>query len=147
MLKFSEFFEFPREKFRKIPILKEFEWFEWFEWFGPSPIEPFISVASSGRPDFSASAGGFDAPSDCFFLSSRMFNSENYVKQRLRKIQKLNDATQTYNYQDELCTKRNCLGCNNFRSSSNRSEISDFTAFLTCRKPRARLKEQRASNE
>ena len=37
------------EKFRKIPILKEFEWFEWFEWFvwfewfGPSPIEPFNS--------------------------------------------------------------------------------------------------------
>ena len=31
MLKFSEFFEFSKEKFRKIPILKEFEWFEWFE--------------------------------------------------------------------------------------------------------------------
>ena len=43
MLKFSEFFEFSKEKFRKIPILKEFEWFEWFEWFGPSPIEPFNS--------------------------------------------------------------------------------------------------------
>ena len=40
MLKFSEIFEFSKEKFRKIPILKEFEWFEWFEWFGPSPIEP-----------------------------------------------------------------------------------------------------------
>ena len=49
MLKFSEIFEFSKEKFRKIPILKEFEWFEWFEWiewfewFGPSPIEPFNS--------------------------------------------------------------------------------------------------------
>ena len=31
MLKFSEIVEFPKEKFRKIPILKEFEWFEWFE--------------------------------------------------------------------------------------------------------------------
>ena len=31
MLKFSEIFEFSKEKFRKIPILKEFEWFEWFE--------------------------------------------------------------------------------------------------------------------
>ena len=41
MLKFSEIFEFSKEKFRKIPILNEFEWFEWFEWFGPSPIEPF----------------------------------------------------------------------------------------------------------
>ena len=41
MLKFSEIFEFSKEKFRKIPILKEFEWFEWFEWFGPLPIEPF----------------------------------------------------------------------------------------------------------
>ena len=40
MLKFSEIFEFSKEKFRKIPILKEFEW---FEWFGPSPIEPFNS--------------------------------------------------------------------------------------------------------
>ena len=50
MLKFSEIFEFSKEKFRKIPILKEFEWFEWFEWFGPSPIEPFNSVSdrSSG---------------------------------------------------------------------------------------------------
>ena len=45
MLKFSEIFEFSKEKFRKIPILKEFEWFEWFEWFGPSPIEPFNSGA------------------------------------------------------------------------------------------------------
>ena len=48
MLKFSETFEFSKEKFRKIPILKELEWFEWFEWFGPSPIEPFNSVP--GRP-------------------------------------------------------------------------------------------------
>ena len=31
MLKFSEIFEFSKEKFRKIPILREFEWFEWFE--------------------------------------------------------------------------------------------------------------------
>ena len=45
MLKFSEIFEFSKEKFRKIPILKEFEW---FEWFGPSPIEPFNS-AENGR--------------------------------------------------------------------------------------------------
>ena len=44
MLKFSETFEFSKEKFRKIPILKEFEWFERFEWFGPSPIEPFNSA-------------------------------------------------------------------------------------------------------
>ena len=43
MLKFSEIFEFSKEKFRKILILKEFEWFEWFKWFGPSPIEPFNS--------------------------------------------------------------------------------------------------------
>ena len=43
MLKFSEIFELSQEKFRKIPILKEFQWFEWFEWFGPSPIEPFNS--------------------------------------------------------------------------------------------------------
>ena len=43
MLKISEIFEFSKEHFRKIPILKEFEWFEWFEWFGPSPIEPFNS--------------------------------------------------------------------------------------------------------
>ena len=28
MLKFSEILEFSKEKFRKIPILKEFEWFE-----------------------------------------------------------------------------------------------------------------------
>ena len=48
MLKFSEIFEFSKEKFRKIPILKEFEWFEWFEWFGPSPIEPFNSVRVQG---------------------------------------------------------------------------------------------------
>ena len=33
MLKFSENLEFSKEKFRKITILKEFEWFEWFEWF------------------------------------------------------------------------------------------------------------------
>ena len=45
MLKFSEIFEFSKEKFRKIPILKEFEWFKWFECFGPSPIEPFNSGA------------------------------------------------------------------------------------------------------
>ena len=45
MLKFSEIFEFSKEKFRKIPILKEFEWFEWFEWFGPSLTEPFNSAA------------------------------------------------------------------------------------------------------
>ena len=51
MLKFSEIFEFSKEKFRKIPILKEFEWFEWFEWFGPSPIEPF--------PEFSAKLANF----------------------------------------------------------------------------------------
>ena len=43
MLKFSEIFELSKEKFRKIPILKGFEWFEWFEWFGPSPTEPFNS--------------------------------------------------------------------------------------------------------
>ena len=49
MLKFSEMFEFSKEKFRKIPILKEFEWFEWFEWFGPSPIEPFNSGAGRRR--------------------------------------------------------------------------------------------------
>ena len=48
MLKFSEIFEFSKEKFRKIPILKEFEWFEWFEWFGPSPIEPFNSAEHVG---------------------------------------------------------------------------------------------------
>ena len=50
MLKFSEIFEFFKEKFRKIPILKEFEWFEWFEWFGPSPIEPFNSGKNPGLP-------------------------------------------------------------------------------------------------
>ena len=44
MLKLSEISEFSKEKFRKIPILKEFEWFEWFECFGPSPIEPFNSA-------------------------------------------------------------------------------------------------------
>ena len=49
MLKFSEIFEFSKEKFRKIPILKEFEWFEWFEWFGPSTIEPFNSVLDHAR--------------------------------------------------------------------------------------------------
>ena len=48
MLNFSEIFEFAKEKFRKIPILKEFEWFEWFEWFGPSPIEPFNSGRRGG---------------------------------------------------------------------------------------------------
>ena len=31
MLKISEIFEFSKEKFWKIPILREFEWFEWFE--------------------------------------------------------------------------------------------------------------------
>ena len=50
MLKFSEIFEFSKEKFRKIPILKEFEWFEWFEWFGPSPIELFNSGADVVGP-------------------------------------------------------------------------------------------------
>ena len=40
---FRIFFEFSKETFWKIPILKEFEWFEWFEWFGPSPIEAFNS--------------------------------------------------------------------------------------------------------
>ena len=49
MLKFSEIFEFSKEKFRKIPILKEFEWFVWFEWFGPSPIEPFNSARDDAR--------------------------------------------------------------------------------------------------
>ena len=44
MLKFSEIFEFSKEKFRKILILKEFEW---FEWFGPSPTEPFNSAAGA----------------------------------------------------------------------------------------------------
>ena len=44
MLKFSEIYEFSEEKFRKIPILKGFEW---FEWFGPSPTEPFNSVPDS----------------------------------------------------------------------------------------------------
>ena len=50
MLKFSEIFEFSKEKFRKFPILKEFEWFEWFEWFGPSPIEPFNSEQDQVDP-------------------------------------------------------------------------------------------------
>ena len=53
MLKFAEIFEFSKENFRKIPILKEFEWFEWFEWFGPSPIEPFNSGKHS-TPDASS---------------------------------------------------------------------------------------------
>ena len=57
MLKFSEIFEFSKEKFRKIPILKEFEWFEWFEWFGPSPIEPF-------NPARDALRGSHDSPRD-----------------------------------------------------------------------------------
>ena len=48
MLKFSEIFEFSKEKFRKIPILKEFDWFEWFEWFGPSPIEPESTKVLAG---------------------------------------------------------------------------------------------------
>ena len=47
MLQFSEIFEFSKDKFRKIPTLKEFEWFEWFEWFGPSPTEPFNSGADA----------------------------------------------------------------------------------------------------
>ena len=46
MLKFAEFFEFSKENFRKIPILKGFEW---FEWFGPSPIEPFNPGVSPRR--------------------------------------------------------------------------------------------------
>ena len=50
MLKFSEIFEFSKEKFRKILILKEFEWFEWFEWFGLSPIEPFNSGCDGPDP-------------------------------------------------------------------------------------------------
>ena len=50
MLKFSEIFELSKEKFRKIPILKEFEWFEWFEWFGPSPIEPFNPARNARKP-------------------------------------------------------------------------------------------------
>ena len=49
MLKFSEILEFSKEKFRKIPILKEFEWFEWFEWFGPSPTEPFNSGVAAAK--------------------------------------------------------------------------------------------------
>ena len=57
MLKFSEIFEFSKEKFRKIPILKEFEW---FEWFGPSPIEPFNSeVESEARKKRSAVVSDF----------------------------------------------------------------------------------------
>ena len=59
MLKFSEMFEFSKEKFRKIPILKEFEWFEWFEWFGPSPTEPFNSAAHR-RPGRESAANGAD---------------------------------------------------------------------------------------
>ena len=55
MLKFSEIFEFSKEKFRKIPILKECEWFEWFEWFGPSPIEPFNSGSSGSATSALAS--------------------------------------------------------------------------------------------
>ena len=58
MLKFSEIFEFSKEKFRKIPVLKEFEWFEWFEWFGPSPIEPFNPVVDR----LPAVGEGADAP-------------------------------------------------------------------------------------
>ena len=56
MLKFSEIFEFSKETFRKIPILKEFEWFEWFEWFGPSPIDPFNSVPHRERRELSTRA-------------------------------------------------------------------------------------------
>ena len=51
MLKFSEIFEFSKENFRKIPVLKEFECYEWFEWFGPSPIEPFNSVLHAHHLD------------------------------------------------------------------------------------------------
>ena len=58
MLKFSEIFEFSKEKFRKIPILKEFEWFEWFEWFGPSPIEPFNSGSYRCASFLMRSSGG-----------------------------------------------------------------------------------------
>ena len=54
MLKFSEIFEFAEEIFRKIPILKEFEW---FEWFGPSPIEPFNSVGDRGGVGVGVPAG------------------------------------------------------------------------------------------
>ena len=50
MLNFSEIFEFSKEKFRKIPILKGFEWVEWFDWFGPSPTEPFNSGRRRHRP-------------------------------------------------------------------------------------------------
>ena len=65
MLKFSEILEFSKEKFRKIPILKEFEW---FEWFGPSPIEPFNSASRRGpRPSSSARGGRRPSrrPSSC----------------------------------------------------------------------------------
>ena len=50
-------FELSKDKFRKIPILKEFEW---FEWFGPPPIEPFnsgrcSSTKNSAKPPSSYS--------------------------------------------------------------------------------------------
>ena len=70
MLKFSEIFEFPKEKFRKIPILKEFEWFEWFEWFGPSPTEPFNS-----GPDSLGQSGG---------LGQHFLHVANHVEGALR---------------------------------------------------------------
>ena len=60
MLKFSEILEFSKEKFRKIPILKEFEWFEWFEWFGPSPIEPFNSAVDRKDDCKNSDASSFD---------------------------------------------------------------------------------------
>ena len=62
MLKFSEMFEFSKEKFRKNPILKEFEWFEWFEWFGPSPIEPFNSAGDREDVAVSNCRHGHDCP-------------------------------------------------------------------------------------
>ena len=51
MLKFSEIFEFSKEKLRKIPILKEFEWFEWFEWLeGSNGSVPRRSSLSTRIP-------------------------------------------------------------------------------------------------
>ena len=73
MLKFSEIFEFSKEKFRKIPILKEFEWFEWFEWFGPSPIEPF----NPGR-----GKTGTRSSRNNSRIGSRMWYSEPYLRPR-----------------------------------------------------------------
>ena len=63
MLKFSEILEFSKEKFRKIPILKEFEWFEWFEM-----VRMVRSLADrtfqlcalpGGAPSWLSSFGGF----------------------------------------------------------------------------------------